>query len=370
MGNGKKSKMKVCFFGAYEPDYTRNTIIKKGLIKNSVKVVECITSSRPKFWLRYLFLFLKYLKIWGKHDIFFVPAFRHKDVPLAKFLSSLTKKPLVFDPLVSRYETKVFDWGKAGKNSFQAKWNFEIDRLSFRIAHRVLADTMSHADYYEKKFGIDRKKISIVPVGVEEDIFVSLPKKENNFLVQFYGSYLPLHGIEYIVQAAKIIESKEKDIKFELIGSGQVFPQIHSLVMNLKLNNLKLREKVPFGNLPAEIARAEICLGIFGNTEKAKRVVPNKVYQCLSMKKPVITGKTPAILEFFEDEENILLCEVANAESLAEAILKLKNDVNLRERIAENGYQLIKERFTALAIGKIIKDTLKEIIEENERKSI
>ncbi len=357
--------MKVCFFGAYDSDYTRNVIIRKGLIRNDVEVIECITSSRPKFWLRYPILFGKYLKIWRKHDIFFVPAFRHKDVPLARFLSFLTRKPLVFDPLISRYETMIFDWGKARKNSFQAKWNYEIDRISFKFAHKILADTLTHAGYYEKKFGVAKEKIEIIPVGVDEDIFFPLPKKENSFLVQFYGSYLPLHGVEYIVQAAKIIDARDRKIKFELIGSGQTFPKVQRLINSLRLNNVDLKDRIPFPGLPAEIAQADICLGIFGNTEKARRVVPNKVYQCLSMKKPVVTGKTPAILEFFEDGENILLCEMADAGSLAEAIMRLKNNSKLREKIAQNGYNLMVAKFIVSLIGKKVKEVLEETKREN-----
>ncbi len=358
--------MRVCFFGGYNPGYIRNVIIKKGLIKNGVEVVECHTKSKFKFWLRYPILFFQHLKFFPvKYDFIFVPAFRHKDVPLAKLLGLLTNKPVVFDPLVSRYESKVVDQKKVAPYSIQARHNFRIDKLSFKLADIVLVDTFAHADYYAREFGIKRNKFSRVPVGVPDELFSLFKakdeeenRKESNFLVQFYGSFLPLQGIEYIVRAARIVETKDRTVRFELIGSGQTFPMIKRLVEELGLKNIVLRDWVPFNQLPEVVSRAHICLGIFGNTEKALRVVPNKVFQYLSLKKPVITGRTPAILEFFVDRENILLCEGADADSLANAIMLLKDNEELRRKIAENGYKLIQENFTSELIGRQVKEIL------------
>jgi len=187
-------------------------------------------------------------------------------------------------------------------------------------------------------------------------------RKESNFLVQFYGSFLPLQGIEYVVRAARIVETKDRAIRFELIGSGQTFPMIKKLVEELGLKNIVLRDWIPFKELPEVVSRAHICLGIFGNTEKTLRVVPNKVFQYLSLKKPVITGRTPAILEFFVDRENIFLCEPADADSLADAIMLLKDNEELRRKIAENGYELIQENFTSELIGRQVKEILSKAL--------
>jgi len=362
--------MKVCFFGGYNPKYIRNVIIKEGLIKNGVEVVECRTKSKFKFWLRYPILFFQHLKFLAtKYDVIFVPAFRHKDVPLSKFLGILTRKPVVFDPFVSRYETKVLDKRKVAPYSLQARYNFQIDRLSFKLADVVLADTFAHADYYTEKFGINRSKFRRVPVGVSDEPFSIFETREekqgaklNSFLVQFYGSFLPLQGIEHIVRAAKVISTRDSTVRFELIGSGQTFPMVKRLVEELEIENIAFEKWAPFIELPRVISRADICLGIFGNTEKAMRVVPNKVFQCLSLRKPVITGRTPAILEFFRNKQNILLCEPANADSLAEAIMLLKNNVELRKKIADNGHRLIQENFTSELIGKQVREILSEIL--------
>jgi hypothetical protein len=45
--------MDVLFFGAYNPEYPRNVVLRRGLELNGVEVSECRVRPGPKFWLRY-----------------------------------------------------------------------------------------------------------------------------------------------------------------------------------------------------------------------------------------------------------------------------------------------------------------------------
>jgi glycosyltransferase involved in cell wall biosynthesis len=91
---------------------------------------------------------------------------------------------------------------------------------------------------------------------------------------------------------------------------------------------------------------AQVCLGIFGDTPKARRVVPNKVYQCLAAGAAVVTGRSPASEELLVDREHALLCEMASGKAIADAILDLKRSPALRQRLGENGARLFRERYT------------------------
>jgi glycosyltransferase involved in cell wall biosynthesis len=108
---------------------------------------------------------------------------------------------------------------------------------------------------------------------------------------------------------------------------------------------------MPYETLAEHIAMADICLGMFGITEKAMRTGAFKVVEGLAMEKPVITAETPAMKEIFTDRENILFCQPANSRDLADKIKELKNDQNLRTNIAKNGYKLYKYKLTPKALG-------------------
>ena len=80
----------------------------------------------------------------------------------------------------------------------------------------------------------------------------------------------------------------------------------------------------------------------------------------MGMGKPVITARTPAVEEFFTHKENIFLIPEPYPENLAQAILELKRNKDLREKIAEEGHQLVRREYSPSAIGR----TLIRIIEK------
>lgn len=180
--------------------------------------------------------------------------------------------------------------------------------------------------------------------------------------VLFWGYYIPLQGAEYIVRAAKLLES-DPEIRFTMVGGGQTYDTIVALAEGLGLKKITFMSRVSIDQLANQIREADICLGIFGNTPKAQRVIPNKAYDAIATAKPLISADTPAIRELFTDRENILLCRVADPEDLAAKIRELKNDPILREHIAQGGYRLFQEQATPNIIGKQLADRLTEIIE-------
>jgi len=375
--------MKVCYFGAYEVEKDpRNTVIIKGLKKNGIEVKECnipiwseirsgykskpgilkIIKFTPKLLLTYLKLFKKYIRI-GGYDVMIVGFPGHFDMPLAKLLTTVSKTPLIFDAFISLYETFVTDREFVAKNSLKATLLNILDKYSCKFADIVLVDTDQHINYFYKEFGIGKKEFRRIFVGADEDIFYPRNTAENskNFLILFYGTFIPLHGIDYIVKAAKLLETRE-DIKFQIIGTGQTSQHIEQLSKELEVKNISfVKNWVPYRDLPMWIARADICLGIFGSSQKAKLVIPTKVFQILAMKKPIITGDSPAAREVLTDRENAVLCRMADAEALAESVLLLKQNKKLREKIAENGYELFKGEFSLEAIGIEVRRILEEL---------
>jgi glycosyltransferase involved in cell wall biosynthesis len=348
--------MMVCFFGAYDPGYPRNSVIRKGLRLNGVEVAECRVQPKYKFWLRYPLLFSRCLGHLLKYDFFFVPEFCQKDVPLAKFLSLVASKKVIFDPLAPRFETKIKDWKRRPPGSWQAGWNLEIDSWAFKLSDLVLADTQAHKDYYCRNYAIPPEKVEILPVGYDDELYrpCAALKKEEQFTVLFFGSFLPLHGVELILEAARIISAEKAPIKFRLVGSGQTFPRARQLASELGLSNVQFEGWLAQRELPQRIAASDICLGIFGKTEKARRVVPHKIFQAMGMRKPVITARTPAVEEFFKHRENIFLVDELEPGLLAKAILELERDTDLRGKIAEKGFGLVSRDFSPKAIGRAL----------------
>jgi len=349
--------MTICYFGIYNKNYSRNKILISGLRKNGVKVIEC-NSRRPSL-LKYFDLIFQYWKIRKQFNLIVVGFPGQTIVLLAKLIS---RKKIIFDAFLSVYDSYVFDRKTTPPKSLKAKYYWFLDWLSCKLADKVLLDTNEHIKYFSETFGLKREKFSCIFIGADDAIFYPREIKKDivQFLIHFHGTYIPLQGIKYIIEAANILRGKS--IVFHLIGSGQEYKDIKKKIVSLKLQNMvKLIDFIPIKEVSRYIAKSDICLGIFGDTNKAKRVIPNKLYECIAMKKPVITADTIAIREIFKDGEELALCSIANAKSLANKILELKNNIELRKKLANKGYNLYKEKFCPKVLGLELKNILKII---------
>jgi glycosyltransferase involved in cell wall biosynthesis len=365
--------MDVVFFGGYDPEYPRNSVLRRGLELNGVQVSECRVWPLRRFWRRYPALLSRWLKLpkspFAPRRYLFVPEFAQKDVPLARLLARMTSRRLVFDPLASRYETKILDWRRKPEGSASARWNRAIDRRAFRQSDLLLADTGRHKEYYCREFGVDPDKVAVLPVGFDDRVFSESrgcltapgPAERTPFTVLFFGSFLPLHGVDEVVEAARIVSAADASVRFHFIGSGQTLDLTRTKAAEYGLKNVGFEGWLSQPELAERVAQtADICLGIFGRTAKADRVVPHKIYQSMALGKPVITARTPAAEEFFADGEDIILCRKEEPRELAEAILELKRDPALRARIARNGHDLVWRKYQPAALGAALKEILEK----------
>jgi glycosyltransferase involved in cell wall biosynthesis len=123
--------------------------------------------------------------------------------------------------------------------------------------------------------------------------------------VLFYGGFSPLHGIDKILYAAKYLE--DENVRFTLVGKGQTWEEMVELSKKLYLRNLEFTDNIDYRKLSYFISQFDVGLGIFGDTGKAMRVVPNKVYRLAACAKPVVSRETPGIKEVFTDMHDIIL---------------------------------------------------------------
>lgn len=338
-----RNNMRICYFGIYDQKYSRNRILINGLRKNGVEITEC--HSNQQGIGKYVDLIKKHRQVKDKYDLMIVGFPGPQAMILARFLS---RKKIVFDAFASLYDSVYGENNKSIFSNARAFYFFFLDKSACLFADKILLDTNSHIDYYVQRFKIKKEKFIRIFVGSDDSIIYPQKEEDNGkeeFLVHFHGLYTPLQGVEHIIGAAEIL--KDENIKFNIIGG-----KIKDKWGDKGMKNINFFSWIPYENLGAYMQKADVCLGIFGGTDKAMRVIPNKLYEALAMRRAVITGISDTIQELLTDKENVLLCKMASAEDLAGKILELKNNAELRTKIAENGYRVFKERLFPKAIAK------------------
>jgi len=323
--------LKLLFVGKTDFKYNRDVILLNGLKRREDISVETF-QIKKRGWSS----FRKIKKLSSEVDFVVVPSFRHKDVAFIKLAS---KAPVVFDPLISKYMTRVLDYGVKWKGPHKHL----VDWLAFYWPDILIWDTKSHQDYLRKKYGLN-KPMTPIYIGADTSLFYPLPEKSNEkLIVGFYGSFNPLQGVDKIIKAAHILKDNAT-IQFKIIGSGSTYKEVRKIADELQTNNIEFLPDVPFEDLNTAINEFDICLGVFGDSYKTDVVIPNKIYHYAAAKKCIITKDTIGIKELFENDLNICLVK-NNPQEISEAIISLSLDKRGRGKMASAAYNLISKNF-------------------------
>ena len=342
--------MRVLYFGTYERGYPRNAQVISCLRRAGVEVAErhapVWDGHEHKFGagigaaLRLALAEARLLvRSAEPFDALIVGYPGHLDLPAAR--RAARGRPVVFNPLVSLSDTLVADRGRFRPRSAPARALAALDRYALRAADLVVADTAANAAHLAALAGLERGRVEVCFVGAEERLFG--PGWSPGGPVLFVGKLIPLHGVDTILAAARLAP----ELHLRIVGSGQLDELVRDLPPNV--------EWVPwveYERLPAELHRAACALGVFGTSEKAARVIPNKAFQALACGTPLVTADTPAARELLADGESALLVSPGDPAGLAAALRRVTADPELSQRLSESGLAAYRAHASEEVLGR------------------
>lgn len=340
--------MRVVFWGTYDPEQPRIKILKEGAQKNNIEIIECNKDIWQKipdksfvngffqkifllinWFIAYPQLIYRYLRL-AKHEFLILSYPGLFDIFFIWLFARIKGVKILWDAYIPLYDCVVNDRKTVTAGSLSAKILYLMEFATARLVDGYFLDTKTNAEHFESLYKLKPGSAGIIPVGAE-DIFFNCRQKTpccKGFETLFWGKFIPLQGVDTIVKAAHLIQNKKHDIEFTIVGTGQESEQIDRLIHKLGLKNITRIKWADYKELTDLICCADVCLGIFGATEKAQRVIPNKLYQALGAGKAIITGDTPAISELKEygDFNNIHIIKINDPCALAEKIIELTDN--------------------------------------------
>ena len=332
MNAPEKVQKTVLWWGRFDPDYARNRILRQAFQALGWHIADF----HPKISrLGHLEAALRQVK---SPDLVWLPAFRQRDMAAASAFAKAHNAPLVFDPMISTYDKQVFERQKFEADSDRAKSLLAAERALFAKADHIIADTAGHADFFHATLGVATDRLHVVALGAEEAMFPSVPRAakpaDTPLEALFYGSFIGLQAPEVIVEAARLCAAP---IRWVLLGDGPLKAACARAAEGQP--NIAFEDYLPYDAQPARIHQADILLGVFGESDKAARVIPNKVYQSLASGRTVVSRASGA----YPAPKNDGLIEIApgNPAALADVITRLateREDLNRRGEEARNYY--------------------------------
>lgn len=374
-------KFTVCYFGTYRKNYSRNQIFIAGLRKQGVQVIEChetlwegvsdrvgIASGgwlKPRFWWRVIRVYFRLIVRIARltdYDILMVGYPGHFDVFLAYLIARIKRKPLAWDVLNSLYLISV-ERGISNKSPLTIAIVKRLEKWACRLPDMLFLDTRVFVDWFVETHQLQGDRFEIVQIGVDDRVFIARngQKPGSDFVVIYYGSYIPNHGVEYIVEAASLLKD-DPAIRFLMIGEGPDKANALKAVERLMPGNVQFIDWLEHEELINQISNSNLVLGAFGTSRQLELTNNNKIYEGLSMRKPVLTGASPALPDVLTHGVHVFLCRRGDPASLAEGIRQLKSQPELCKAISRDGEQLVREKFGVDAIGKQVERHLRKLL--------
>lgn len=223
----------------------------------------------------------------------------------------------------------------------------KLEELCMSKSDRVLTICNSMKDDLINR-GVPESKIGIIPNAVDISRFTPMPRnaqlaakyKIDNFATFGYVSNMDHYreSQETLVQALAVLKKRNFSAKCVLVGGGPRITKIQSLA-----EELGVADCVIFTGAidHAEIDQYYSLIDIFVVPRVAERaakyVTPLKPFEAMAERKPLVTSDLPALMEITNAPERGLSFEAGNPESLADILITLFGDYDLRQRISEAG---------------------------------
>jgi glycosyltransferase involved in cell wall biosynthesis len=240
----------------------------------------------------------------------------------------------------------------------------------YRQSDKIVVVTPAFKDHLIKNWKVPAEKISVVPNGVETELFgpdkanSSLRQQlgtEGKFIACYIGTMGMAHGLETLLEAAAELKNAAPQVFFLLVGDGAEKERIAARAHSLGLANLQIIDAQPREKIPSYICVSDVCLVLLKRTPVFETVIPTKMLEFMSCARPLVLGVEGQARKIVEAAQAGVCIQPENAKELAQAVLRLAADSALRKSLGNNGRKYILKHFSRQQTATTYLDVLQKI---------
>jgi glycosyltransferase involved in cell wall biosynthesis len=364
------------------PNYPKGEIFeeyknKKIVIEeiNNIKVIRTkIYATKEKSFTKRLRNYLSFTlssvlqgsKLIGRQDIIIT-----ESPPLflgwsGYILSKISKAKLVFNVSDLWPESAV----KLGvlNNKLFIRLSTWLEEFCYRKAAAITGQTKGIVDNIISR-GFDKQKIHLITNGVDVNLFnpsnrdKNIRKEmniENKFAVCYAGIHGIAQGLEVIIDVAEKLENI-KDIEFVFIGDGPEKEELISLKKKKQLDNIVFLPVQPKKNMPKLIASMDATIIPLKKLDLFRGALPSKMFECLASELPIILAVEGEAADLISKAKAGIVVEPENSIQIAEAVLQLYNNKELRKEFGRSGRNYVSANYSRETITKKLENILNEL---------
>jgi len=250
-------------------------------------------------------------------------------------------------------------------NKLMIKMSVWLEEFSYRKADIVTGQTKGIVENISKRGFKD--KTYLVTNGVDLSLFgkdkanlefIKENGLEGKFLVGYAGIHGLAQGLETIIKAASILKEHE-GIKFVFVGDGPEKQKLINMIKELKLENVAFLPVQPKKNMPGIVASFSCAVVPLKKLDLFKGALPSKMFETLASNVPIVLSVEGEAQQLIEDAKAGICVEPENEKEIAEAVLKLYQNPELKEEMGVNGRMYIEEYFDRAKITRRFEEILR-----------
>ena len=257
---------------------------------------------------------------------------------------------LDFNDLIAQYTADFLDLKRDG---LVATFMIYMQNFIARSSDKIVAPT-NFIKEYTRSLGVNAKRIFVVPNGVDTKVFnsrnyavrsKSKAYAEGKKLCVYCGRIESWAGINIITRLCKVFQQKHPEVRFLIVGHG------NENVTDLQ--NTTIMKEVPYEDVPKILSKADVVLVPFPRNVVSHAASPLKLFEGMSMQKPVVASDLDGIGEVVTDSENGMLADPDNVDEWFEDILYLLNNESVATEMGKKARQTIEEEYDWNYIAKL-----------------
>jgi glycosyltransferase involved in cell wall biosynthesis len=280
--------------------------------------------------------------------------------PLAIF-GRLKDKPFIIGPIQYPQEysdVTDYEW-VSGRRGLRAKLSYGLEsaiaksisqpigvlhELTLREAEALVFDSRKTLRLYEGLYSdlLKGKVLEVIPPGVETETFkYAPPVKKDYFEIMTAGYLLKRKGIQYLIDAVPLILKEFKDVKVRIVGDGPLKSELVRLVKRLSLDDkVRFEGLVPRDELAKYYANCDVYV-----QPSLSETFPSTIREAVSVGRPVIATKVGFVEEHIIDGVNGFLVPKEDVEEIANKVLLLLSDEDLRLKMGAKAREYAERNF-------------------------
>lgn len=240
-----------------------------------------------------------------------------------------------------------------------------LEEFCYKKAHAVTGQTKGIVDNIVSR-GFDKNKVHLITNGVDTEFF----KRENRdeefrkelgvdgkFAICYAGIHGIAQGLEVIIEAADILRDY-KDIQFLFFGDGPEKQKLIDMVKEKGLSNVTFMPVQSKPKMPRIVASMDATIIPLKKLDLFKGALPSKMFESLASELPIVLAVEGEAEKLINDAQAGITVEPENSKEIAEAVLKLYKDPELRTKLGQNGRKYVMEHYAREAIARKLEKIL------------